>query len=469
MAMEYLLFKKHSDWVLRPLPDGRFSVPADSWDDDFEDKHDKIPTTRAGQGDQSAGSPTKELARNFDPCSPFPRTKARRILSRLGGTEQVRCSTASRTSSSGVVVAAVEEEGTEAKAPKFFLTLSKFTTASGCDTVEQETFCVVESTSYPFSQNETTSFVKLYWEHEDVDRATYASLLQFFPKPFPPELASPIPSARKQDRCIGIRLRVALVDRVKVQGTGLGLQVGQGREMTKRLLTNIRKLLKRKSAGFVQVRRMILPWAVTVDMRLIVQADTYHRQKDMPPRPPPVTPDGGRDRKISLLKMKTRQESEKDDMEDAGNVFIRSVRWIGLAGRHRMEKTGSEAKAPVDEAAEPKPVALSKTPTRKRSTVAAKLQHLQLCLGPQRWRRRQPSCLLLPPLEALIHLRTRDSVIRQVYLFTYQEERKSRQLKAAPRGSSLGDLKILLGLMLDSNETWVWLRLWFLCAWTALK
>ncbi|KIL58179.1 hypothetical protein M378DRAFT_27688 [Amanita muscaria Koide BX008] len=91
------------------------------------------------------------------------------------------------------------------------------------------------------------------------------------------------------------------------------------------------------------------------------------------------------------------------------------------------ESEAKEAKAPVEEAAEPKPVALSKTPTRKHSTVAAKLQHLQLRLGPQRWRRRQPSCLLLPPLEAPIHLGTRDSVIRHVYLFTYQEERKSRQ------------------------------------------
>ncbi|KAM6499822.1 hypothetical protein JOM56_005330 [Amanita muscaria] len=111
-------------------------------------------------------------------------------------------------------------------------------------------------------------------------------------------------------------------------------------------------------------------------------------------------------------------------MKDAGNVFIRSVRWIGLVGRHRKEKSmttspavtvsggektatpieifgffripkdteavelaplqyslapplpailpaaeseAKEAKSPVEKAAEPKPVALLQTPTRKRS------------------------------------------------------------------------------------------------------
>ncbi|KIL63035.1 hypothetical protein M378DRAFT_198963 [Amanita muscaria Koide BX008] len=138
------------------------------------------------------------------------------------------------------------------------------------------------------------------------------------------------------------------------------------------------KLLKRKSLGFVQLRRTIASLggnggdasdsskgsssAAAGQPRHVSygdvsqksgngRADVFQDRQnlDMPP-PPHVTPDGARDRKKSLLKIKSKQDvtdGEKDDKKDAGKGFIRSVRRISIVGRHRREKSMTTSPAAI--------------------------------------------------------------------------------------------------------------------------
>ncbi|KIL57756.1 hypothetical protein M378DRAFT_16012 [Amanita muscaria Koide BX008] len=149
-----------------------------------------------------------------------------------------------------------------------------------------------------------------------------------------------------------------------------------------------------------------------MEMRLIVQtvlqknedwrAEVLQDQNIEMPHPPPSQED---------IAVEDEDEQEGEKEENAGTVFIRSrqyqdgkkqrarvwdlgpmrknpkisripklwnLRPCSIHWRHHClqfspaaESEAKEAKAPVEEAAEPKPVALLQTPTRKRSTVSA--------------------------------------------------------------------------------------------------